>query len=278
MRNILRFILVIIMIITGTYAYFDYSKEQSDNEVYENVDQYINPTGPIFANPEDKFIFSDKVNNSLENVLEYQQKYDWESLLALNKDIVGWLTIPDNDTINFPVVQGTNNSYYLTHDYTKQWNGNGNAFVDYKYNKFCLSKVIYGHNMSLSSTNPIFTSVVNWKEKDYFDSHRTLYYTEANGMTKKYLIVAIAHFNVAANDEFSYLQSRFETEEEFRSWVQYIENHSTYFDLDGNEIDYRADEVLILSTCDRRIGYGSNGRTTLFCINLTNNELDEEMN
>ena len=278
MRNVMRAILAIIILISGTYAFFGYSQEQADNSVYEDLDQFINPTGPNIANPEDVFNFPEQGENNMELVSKYQYDYDWESLLAINKDIVGWIYVPDNDIINFPVVQGTNNSYYLTHDYTKQWNGNGNAFVDCKYSKWCVNKVIYGHNMTLSSTNPIFTTITKWKDKEYFDSHRTLYYTDANGLTKKYLIVAIAHFNVAAKDEYSYLQNFFETEEEFRGWVDYIEDHSTYYDLGEHTIDYRADEVIVLSTCDRKIGYGQNGRSILFCVNLTNNELTEEMN
>ena len=273
MKNALRAILAIIILITGTYALFGYSQEQKDNKVYEGVEQYINS----FADPNEIVIFPGQDETGLEIVSKYQQSYDWEGLLNINKDIVGWLYIPDNDVINFPIVKGSNNSYYLNHDYTKKWNGDGAAFVDYKNNKYSLSKVIYGHNMSLSSTKPIFTTIVNWKDEEYFNSHRTLYYTDANGMTKKYLIVALAHFNVAAKEEYSYLDTMFETEEDFRGWIEYIKEHSRYYDLGDNTIDYRADEVMVLSTCDRKLGYSSNGRSILFCVNLTNNELDREM-
>lgn len=276
MRKFLRCILAIVILITATYTFFGYTEEQNDNEVYENADQYIevptlDPNAVVEINPNETDFAGDLL-------LEYQKDYDWDSLLTMNDEIVGWLDIPNNEIINFPVVQGINNKFYLSHDYTKNYNGNGNAFVDYRYNKFCLNKVIYGHNMNLTSTHPVFTTVMNWKDKEYFDSHRTLYYTEANGITKEYLIVAISHFNVAAEKEHSYLDMRFNTEEEFRSWLKYIEEHSTYFDLGDNTVDYRADEVIVLSTCDRKLGYGSNGRTILFCINLTNNLLTEEMN
>lgn len=269
-KKIIRTILIIIILITGTYALFGYSQEQADNDVYEGVEKYISTDEVV--------IFPDQEDNSLDIVSKYQQSYDWDGLLGINQEIVGWLYIPDNDIINFPIVKGSNNSYYLNHDYTKKWNADGAAFVDYNHNKFSLSKIIYGHNMSLSSTKPIFTTIINWKDKDYFDSHRTLYYTEANGLTKKYLIVAIANFNVAAKEEYSYLDTVFDSEEDLQGWVDYIKSHSTYFDLGDNEVEYRADEIIVLSTCNRKLGYGKNGRSILFCVNLTNNELDKEMN
>ena len=275
MKNFIRIVLVIIILITGTYAYFDYTQELNDNVVYEDADDYIIDTED-YANPEDEVNF-DQYDNILEAIAKYQMNYDWKELHVVNDDIVGWLYIPGNDIINFPVVQGTNNNFYLNHDYTTKYNSNGAAFVDYRYDKFCLNKIIYGHNMSLSSTKPAFTTLINWKDKEYFDSHRELYYTEANGMTKKYLIVAIAGFNVASDDGYSYLDMKFENEEEFRGWVEYIKEHSTYFDLGDNTIDYRADEVICLSTCDRHAGWGGQGRSVLFCINLTNNELDKNI-
>lgn len=270
MRKVLRIFLVIVILISGIFTIYSYMQEQEDNNVYEGVDIYINANEVI--------TFPGQTDSALDRIAQYQQDYDWEGLLAVNKDIVGWLYIPDNDIINFPIVQGTNNSYYLNHDYTKKWNANGCAFVDCDYNKFCLNKVIYGHNMSRSTTHPIFTTVTLWKDKEYFDSHRTLYYTDVNGMTKKYLIAAVAHFNVTVRDEYSYLDTIFETEEELHSWVNYIKDHSSYFDLGDNTVDYCADEVIVLSTCDSRYGYDrvagrTTGRTILFCVNLTNNEL-----
>ena len=41
-----------------------------------------------------------------------------------NADIVGWLEI-ENTNINYPVLQGTDNSYYMTHNYKKEKSKNG---------------------------------------------------------------------------------------------------------------------------------------------------------
>lgn len=264
MRKFLRILLICIVLLSAIWTACLLKSEEADDAVYDNLGQYLG-TQEIVVAPDD-----------MNKVFEYQIEYDWDELKATNKAITGWIYIPDNEYINFPVVQGTNNSYYLNHDYTGKWNANGAAFVDYRYTNLCLNKVIYAHNMSRSDKKPMFTSLREWKSEEYFQSHRVVYYTEASGLTKKYLVVGVCGFDVGKEKDFSYLDMSFETKEQLDAWVEYIKNHSLYFDLDDNEIDYCADEVMTLSTCDSSYGY-RNGKTTgrlvLFCINLTNNDL-----
>lgn len=266
--------LVIIMLIAGSYTLLVYTQEEQDNLAYEGVDKYIEDVGPDYT-PSDEIIDFGTEESGIDKIKKYQMEYDWDGLLQLNEDIVGWLYVPGNEIINFPVVQGINNNFYLQHDYTGKYSGYGAAFVDYRFNKYSLNKIIYGHNMSLTPTKPIFTTIISWLDEDYFNSHRTLYYTEANGLTKEYLIVGVVNCNVYAKDEYSYLDTFFESEEKLKEWVEYMKEHSVYFDLGDNEVEYRADEVITLSTCNRKIGYGSGGRTVLFCVNLTNNTLNK---
>lgn len=271
MKNAIRALLLIVILITGLSTAISYMEEQEDNSIYESAKQYIQES----VDPSELVIFpGDEDADALSKVSKYQMRYDWGNLLPINNQICGWLYVPDNGVINFPVVHGTDNTYYLNRDYTGTYNGNGSAFVDSRYHASCISKLIHGHNMNLTAAKPVFTTIINWKDKEYFDTHRTLYYTDANGLTKKYLIVSIAHFNVGIKEEYSYLNMEFETEEKFGGWVEYIKDHSTYFDLGDTQIDYKPDEVIVLSTCDRKLGYGANGRTILFCVNLTNNIID----
>ena len=72
---------------------------------------------------------------------------DFKELKKINSDVIGWIVIEGTE-INYPIVQGNNNSFYLNHSYDKKWNSLGSIFADYQssndfsdYNTF-----IYGHH------------------------------------------------------------------------------------------------------------------------------------
>ncbi|MCI8270724.1 MAG: hypothetical protein HFG16_00175 [Erysipelotrichaceae bacterium] len=48
-----------------------------------------------------------------------QGQLQWEDLQRQNADIIGWLTIPGTN-IDYPIVQGNDNRYYLTHNFLKE--------------------------------------------------------------------------------------------------------------------------------------------------------------
>ncbi|MDO5574265.1 MAG: class B sortase, partial [bacterium] len=73
---------------------------------------------------------------------------DFCELAKINSDLVAWLYIEVID-LSYPVVQGEDNEYYLTHTFEDQKNASGCIFMDSEqdpnlsdYNTF-----IYGHNM-----------------------------------------------------------------------------------------------------------------------------------
>ena len=62
-----------------------------------------------------------------EVVQETQRMLQVKSLQQENPDIVGWIEI-ENTKINYPVLQGTDNDYYLNHNYKKQKTQKGSIF------------------------------------------------------------------------------------------------------------------------------------------------------
>ncbi|MBR5047327.1 MAG: class B sortase, partial [Eubacterium sp.] len=73
---------------------------------------------------------------------------DFESLQKRNPDIVAWIHIPDT-TIDYPVVQGSDNAYYLNHTAAGQENSSGAIFLDAGCDTAFSGDnyIIYGHNM-----------------------------------------------------------------------------------------------------------------------------------
>ena len=66
-----------------------------------------------------------------------------------NEDIIGWLEIEGTD-INYPVLQGKDDEYYMTHNYKKEYSRNGSIFLSKDYNWDIPSNnlLIYGHNLN----------------------------------------------------------------------------------------------------------------------------------
>lgn len=73
---------------------------------------------------------------------------DFDALQEINEDVVGWIYIPGTE-INYPVVQGDNNEYYLHRTFEKKDNFTGAIFMD----SLCQldfssdNTILYGHNM-----------------------------------------------------------------------------------------------------------------------------------
>ena len=73
---------------------------------------------------------------------------NFEKLNEVNKDIIAWINI-DGTYINYPILQGTTDEYYLRKDIYKNYSISGSIFVDSTASKEFLddNTVIYGHNM-----------------------------------------------------------------------------------------------------------------------------------
>lgn len=85
---------------------------------------------------------------TLKNDKELSFDIDFDNLKDINNDIVGWIYF-ENIEINYPIVKGIDNSYYLDHTFQNNFNSSGSIFMDYRNDSEFkdLNTVIYGHNM-----------------------------------------------------------------------------------------------------------------------------------
>ena len=114
---------------------------------------------------------------------------DFTALREKNEEIIGWIKL-DETMIDYPIVQGSNNSYYLSRSAEKRSSKSGAIFLDYRAEKDFsnFSSVIYGHNMKAGT---MFGGLEKFKDEDYFKSHETGYlYTL--GKTWKLQVVSVA--------------------------------------------------------------------------------------
>lgn len=96
-------------------------------------------------------IISSSYNEELvngENEKIPKNPINFEKLEKQNEDTVAWIKI-DGTNINYPVVQSSNNDYYLHRDFNKEYSTCGWIFMDYKNTETMIDKntVLYGHNI-----------------------------------------------------------------------------------------------------------------------------------
>ena len=172
-----------------------------------------------------------------------EEKYvvDFEKLKEKNSDIVAWLKVKGTN-IETTVVKSTNNDYYLTHNFNKEYNSAGWIFADYKNKVDGTDEnlVIYGHNMRDDSMFGSLKWVIN---EDWYNNEDNKYITLiTENETQVYEVFSV--YQIEKEDY--YIQTNFNTEKEFNTFAQTIKKRSKKdFNVDVNEND----NILTLSTC-----------------------------
>ena len=184
---------------------------------------------------------TEKLNEETERMLQVKE------LQAQNADIVGWLEI-ENTNINYPVLQGTDNSYYMTHNYKKENSKNGSIFLDANYNWNIPSNnlLIYGHNLG---NGMMFQELLKYENESFYQEHPVIRFTTAEEDTE-YEIISAFKSRVYHKSEKNVFRYYFflnnESEEEYNQFVKNAKNVSLY------PIDVTAsygDQLITLSTC-----------------------------
>ena len=172
-----------------------------------------------------------------------------EELQKENSDIVGWLQI-ENSNINYPVLQGTDNDYYMTHNYKKEYSKEGSLFLDkdYDWNIPSTNLLIYGHNNR--GSNAMFTALINYKDEDYYKDHKNIRFTTSQE-DAEYEIISVFLSRVyykSEKDVFRYYYFiNAENEQEFNEYVKNSKDASLY-DIEATA--QYGDQLLTLSTCE----------------------------
>ena len=95
-----------------------------------------------------------------EEPAEYHSPVDFESLRAVNPDIVAWIEIPGTD-ISYPVVQADDNETYLKRDFEGNKSAAGTIFLDCDSSSdlMGLHSILYGHHMKNQKRRTEFSSL-----------------------------------------------------------------------------------------------------------------------
>ena len=169
---------------------------------------------------------------------------DWDYLQSVNPEIVGWLYCPGT-IINYPVVQTTDNDFYLDHGFDREYNSSGALFADVDSAEGVVQSnfIIYGHNMKDKSMFGSFQAYVN---RSYYEENPIFYYLTPNGAYRVDLFGA--HIVEGTVDNFP---TYFGSIAEYQDYVSGIRNYLWY---DGENVDFSR-QMMTLSTCTSASGY-----------------------
>jgi sortase B len=185
---------------------------------------------------------------------------DFDALLAINPETVGWLAIPGTE-ISYPVMKADNNSKYLNTSFSGQRSNAGAIFMDCgnSVNPLDQNSIVYGHNMGRGRTD-MFGALLEYKELAYYDSHASIQFDTIYrnyGWWKVFAVVSLD----AKTSEFDYLRQKFSGAFEFETWLIQAKALSLY---DTGVTAEPGDKILTLSTCDRSVS--KNGRLLVMAV------------
>ena len=119
----------------------------------------------------------------------------FDELIAINNDFVGWISAP-GASIELPVVQTTNNDFYLYRDFWRRPSRYGNPFMDFRSRvttePHSTNLIIYGHHMRNMT---IFSRLINYQNHEVVRRHPILTLTLRNGQVWQYKIFAVLTIN-----------------------------------------------------------------------------------
>lgn len=186
--------------------------------------------------------------------LEKYQEYYEE-----NNDFVGWIRIDGithsngNPWIDYPVVQTTDNEYYLDKNFDKKKSAKGTIYADYKIPITGLDMAdnvtLYGHS---NKDGSFFRHILDYQtSKTGVINNAYIINFDTRWEEAQYVIVSCFLTGIREDQDdiplFEYFKCRnFDTEEDYNYFMENIQLRNYY--ISPVECEY-GDQFLTLSTC-----------------------------
>ena len=221
--NIILVIAIVVFAVSAYKLYGIFSEYNKGDKEYQKI--------------QDLVINTEKKDDTKEEAFSV----DFEKLLEMNSDVVGWIRFDEPSEINYPVVQGRDNEEYLKRTFEANTNKLGTLFVDVNNpgdfsgrNTF-----IYGHNMKNGS---MFAQLLKYKDDSFYKEHPYFYIYTPDGKVRTYEIFSAG---VVKDTSDSYIMD-YAGDAAFQTYIDYIKQQSAY--PTSAEVT-TASKIVSLSTC-----------------------------
>ncbi len=236
MKEVIRKIILCVSVIVFIYSaynlveiYLNY--KQISDEQEEIVNEFVKPI------VEEKEEEEKKEEVKVEEVIldPYERKIDFDALMNLNKDVIGWIYIPGT-RIDEPILKGATNKTYLRTSIYKKYLLAGTIFIDCNDGKdFNDDKtVIYGHNMTNGTR---FGQISKFLKYEFFEQHPYVYIYKPDGTMYVYDIFVSR--TLEANSPLYY------GVEDYNEFVSTIQDGATQI----RKVSEKKSPLIFMSTC-----------------------------
>lgn len=261
-RKAIIIICFVVFLACSVYLIWNLSDKARGNAMYSDV---ANQFGNIFEDEVDSgavarlsslkpargiLCLKDRLNagaidstmyNSDSRIDEMRAKLT--SLSESFPDLYGWISI-SGTAINYPVVQGNDNEYYLNASPYKLPLVNGSIFVDYRNNEEIMrnfNTVMYGHNLTGGG---MFHDVQTICENEEMFRNSLIYVYTMDGA---YVYEPFAVYDTKAT--YQYFRTEFASTDEFVAFAEEMQSNTRY----SKNLSFSpTDRILTLSTCTNR--------------------------
>ena len=245
LKNII-FILCLLIFIFSIYTILNWQVNNSkirqiNSEIEEIIDIKNNNENQQLVNPP---------NNLNDNYFYYINfpflTVNFSKLLLKNNNTVGYIKI-NNTLVNYPVVQASDNEFYLNHSFDKGENKAGWIFLDFRGNLIDLvdNNVIYGHSRLdgtlFGSLNNVLTS--NWQD------NKDNYVIYLSTLKENMLFQIFSIYTIPK--ESYYITPNFASIEKKKVWLNEMKKRNV---APINTLVNENDKILTLSTCQNNYG------------------------
>ncbi len=245
-KNIIYIFLIILIIASSLYIikyYYDVYSKKQESKLLNNISIDKN----LVAEENISIGDEEGTNNDLNISGTTERMLKLEELQKQNPDIIGWLEIENTD-INYPVLQGKDNSYYMTHNYKKEYSSNGSVFLDkdFSWDKPSDNLLIYGHNMN---NNTMFEDLLSYQNESFYKDHPNIRFTTSDEDAIYEIISAFksrVYYKSEQNVFRYYYFVNSQNEDDYNNFVKNAKKASIY---DTGKTANYGDQLMTLSTC-----------------------------
>ena len=256
--DVLLVVFILIFLGSGGYLiHYYYTINKSEQSFSELADLIVEDDMEP-ATPGDSEV--DENGNPLNQKPKYVE-VDGEMILARyselykkNKDLAGWLRIPDTP-IDYPVMFTPEDpEHYLRRDFDGNYSISGTLFIDERNDlkEFSDNTIIYGHHMK---SGTMFGSLQKYEDEKFFQEHKYIYF---DTIYEKGTYEVIAAFKTQIYEKnykgfvfYDFINA--ETEQDFTIFVDQVQRMTPYDSV--GSVHY-GDKLLSLSTCAYHVENG----------------------